>query len=151
MRGPAIFLAQLVGKGPGLDRSLDAIRHANLRGTSKHGGVLALTGDDHGMRSTDTPAHCEPTFEDLMIPLLYPANVQEVHARGGLVVLLSDAEGLAKAGDLASYTIELPGIDPFVAPILYTIPVQLLAYHTAVAKGTDVDQPRNLAKSVTVE
>jgi glucosamine--fructose-6-phosphate aminotransferase (isomerizing) len=79
------------------------------------------------------------------------ANVQEVIARGGRVVLISDAEGLAAAGDGADYTIELPRVDPFVAPLLYSIPVQLLAYHTAVMKGTDVDQPRNLAKSVTVE
>lgn len=79
------------------------------------------------------------------------SNLQEVHARGGRIVLVSDKEGLAKAGELATHTIELPKIDPFVAPILYSIPVQLLAYHTAVLKGTDVDQPRNLAKSVTVE
>ncbi len=79
------------------------------------------------------------------------SNLQEVHARGGKIVLLSDKEGLAKAGELAVHTIELPKIDPFVAPILYSIPIQLLAYHTAVLKGTDVDQPRNLAKSVTVE
>ncbi|WP_282609483.1 glutamine--fructose-6-phosphate transaminase (isomerizing) [Pelagibius sp. Alg239-R121] len=79
------------------------------------------------------------------------SNLQEVHARGGRIVLLSDKEGLAKAGELAVHTIELPKIDPFVAPILYSIPIQLLAYHTAVLKGTDVDQPRNLAKSVTVE
>jgi glucosamine--fructose-6-phosphate aminotransferase (isomerizing) len=79
------------------------------------------------------------------------ANVQEVIARGGRVVLISDAEGLASVADGAAYTIELPRVDPFVAPLLYSIPVQLLAYHTAVMKGTDVDQPRNLAKSVTVE
>ncbi|MEM7173322.1 MAG: glutamine--fructose-6-phosphate transaminase (isomerizing) [Pseudomonadota bacterium] len=79
------------------------------------------------------------------------ANVQEVHARGGQVILLSDKAGIAKVGDLAKHCIELPEIDPFVAPILYTIPVQLLSYHTAALKGTDVDQPRNLAKSVTVE
>lgn len=79
------------------------------------------------------------------------SNLQEVHARGGKIVLLSDKEGLAKAGELAVHTVELPKIDPFVAPILYSIPIQLLAYHTAVLKGTDVDQPRNLAKSVTVE
>jgi len=52
---------------------------------------------------------------------------------------------------MAAATIELPAVDPYVAPILYTIPIQLLAYHVAVLKGTDVDQPRNLAKSVTVE
>ena len=79
------------------------------------------------------------------------ANIQEVQARGGRVVLLSDAEGIARAGDTAWASIELPKLDPFVAPIVYSVPVQLLAYHVAVLKGTDVDQPRNLAKAVTVE
>ncbi len=79
------------------------------------------------------------------------SNMQEVIARGGRVIFLSDAAGIEKLGNMAAATIELPAVDPFVAPILYTIPVQLLAYHTAVMKGTDVDQPRNLAKSVTVE
>jgi len=79
------------------------------------------------------------------------SNVQEVAARGGKVLVLSDAAGLKKLGAKAWASIELPKVDPFVSPILYAIPVQLLAYHAAVAKGTDVDQPRNLAKSVTVE
>jgi glucosamine--fructose-6-phosphate aminotransferase (isomerizing) len=79
------------------------------------------------------------------------SNMQEVIARGGRVIFLSDAAGVKRLGKMAAATIELPAVDPFVAPILYTIPVQLLAYHTAVLKGTDVDQPRNLAKSVTVE
>ncbi|MEE2979915.1 MAG: glutamine--fructose-6-phosphate transaminase (isomerizing) [Pseudomonadota bacterium] len=79
------------------------------------------------------------------------SNMQEVIARGAQVVFLSDALGVGRLGDLAAATIELPTVDPFVAPILYAIPVQLLAYHVAVIKGTDVDQPRNLAKSVTVE
>ncbi len=79
------------------------------------------------------------------------SNMQEVIARGGRVIFLSDAAGIAKLGSMAAATIEIPTVDPFVAPILYTIPVQLLAYHVAVLKGTDVDQPRNLAKSVTVE
>ncbi|MBK18685.1 MAG: glutamine--fructose-6-phosphate transaminase (isomerizing) [Rhodospirillaceae bacterium] len=79
------------------------------------------------------------------------SNMQEVIARGGRVIFLSDRPGVTKLGDIAAATIELPSVDAFVAPILYTIPVQLLAYHTAVLKGTDVDQPRNLAKSVTVE
>ena len=77
--------------------------------------------------------------------------MQEVVARGGRVIFLSDKEGINRLGDLAATTIELPTVNPFVAPILYTIPVQLLAYHVALIKGTDVDQPRNLAKSVTVE
>ena len=79
------------------------------------------------------------------------SNMQEVIARGGRVIFLSDATGIQKLGNIAGATIELPSVDAFVAPILYTIPVQLLAYHVAVLKGTDVDQPRNLAKSVTVE
>ena len=79
------------------------------------------------------------------------SNVQEVMARGGRVVFISDAAGAARLADLVSATVTLPAVDPFVAPILYAIPVQLLAYHVAVLKGTDIDQPRNLAKSVTVE
>ena len=79
------------------------------------------------------------------------SNVQEVIARGGKVIFLSDAPGIARLGAQAHAAIEMPEVDPFVAPLLYAIPVQLLAYHTAVVKGTDVDQPRNLAKSVTVE
>ena len=79
------------------------------------------------------------------------SNVQEVIARGGKVIFISDKDGIARLGDQAAHSIELPTVDPFVAPALYAIPVQLLAYHTAVLKGTDVDQPRNLAKSVTVE
>lgn len=78
------------------------------------------------------------------------SNVQEVVARGGRVIFLSDKKGVARLGARA-VTLVLPEVDAFVAPILYAIPVQLLAYHVAVAKGTDVDQPRNLAKSVTVE
>lgn len=79
------------------------------------------------------------------------SNVQEVIARGGKVVFLSDVEGSKKLGSQAFASISLPKVSSFVAPILYSVPVQLLAYHTAVFKGTDVDQPRNLAKSVTVE
>lgn len=79
------------------------------------------------------------------------SNMQEVIARGGKVILISDGEGIERAGDGPWKTIEIPKVDDFSLPIISTIPVQLLAYHTAVAKGTDVDQPRNLAKSVTVE
>ncbi len=79
------------------------------------------------------------------------SNIQEVMARKGRVILISDAQGLAEFGEDAYATIELPQVAEAVTPILYAVPAQLLAYHTAVAKGTDVDQPRNLAKSVTVE
>ncbi|MGH8526316.1 MAG: SIS domain-containing protein, partial [Gammaproteobacteria bacterium] len=79
------------------------------------------------------------------------SNMQEVQARGGLVILISDYDGIAAAGDGCLATITVPKVHPLIAPMVYAIPVQLLAYHVAVAKGTDVDQPRNLAKSVTVE
>ncbi len=79
------------------------------------------------------------------------SNMQEVVARGGLAVLISDAAGIAEQGAGTWATIAMPAVDSFIAPLVYAVPVQLLAYHVAVAKGTDVDQPRNLAKSVTVE
>ena len=79
------------------------------------------------------------------------SNMQEVMARHGKVLLISDAEGVAEAGMDVWRTLTLPEVSPTFAPILYALPAQLLAYHTAIAKGTDVDQPRNLAKSVTVE
>ena len=79
------------------------------------------------------------------------SNMQEVLARGGKVVMLGSEEGIAKAGEGCMASIKLPVLDPFITPILYALPLQLLAYYAAVAKGTDVDQPRNLAKSVTVE
>jgi glucosamine--fructose-6-phosphate aminotransferase (isomerizing) len=79
------------------------------------------------------------------------SNMQEVMARSGKVLLLSDAAGVEAAGQGTWKTLTLPAVDPLWAPILYAVPAQLLAYHTAIAKGTDVDQPRNLAKSVTVE
>ncbi len=91
-------------------------------------------------------APCDDVFDKTL------SNVQEVVARGGRVILLSEARGIARLGDGRTVAaVPLPALDAFVAPILYAIPVQLLAYHVAVAKGTDVDQPRNLAKSVTVE
>ena len=79
------------------------------------------------------------------------SNMQEVRARGGQIILISDAEGIAEAGEGTIATITMPRVHPLIAPLVYAVPVQLLAYHVAVLKGTDVDQPRNLAKSVTVE
>lgn len=79
------------------------------------------------------------------------SNMQEVMARGGKVLLITDSQGAAEAGEGVWQVLLMPVVDPFLAPILYALPAQLLAYHTAIAKGTDVDQPRNLAKSVTVE
>ncbi len=79
------------------------------------------------------------------------SNMQEVMARKGKVILISDSKGLQEAGEGVWDAIEMPACAGLIAPILYAVPAQLLAYHTAIAKGTDVDQPRNLAKSVTVE
>ena len=79
------------------------------------------------------------------------SNLQEAAARGGKLIVFSDAIGAAKLRGVAAQIVVLPTVHPFVAPILYAIPVQMLAYKVAVLKGTDIDQPRNLAKSVTVE
>ena len=79
------------------------------------------------------------------------SNIEEVYARGAKIILISDKEGIEKLSKTAHVALEMPNSNAFILPILYSIPVQMLAYHTAVAKGTDVDQPRNLAKSVTVE
>ncbi|HNQ92223.1 MAG TPA: glutamine--fructose-6-phosphate transaminase (isomerizing) [Alphaproteobacteria bacterium] len=79
------------------------------------------------------------------------SNIQETVARGGKVLLITDASGAKQLKDTCDWIVTITDMHPFVAPILYALPVQLLAYHAAVAKGTDVDQPRNLAKSVTVE
>ena len=79
------------------------------------------------------------------------SNMQEVSARGGKIILITDEDGAHAVGQGVADIIIMPKVHPFVAPILSLIPVQLLAYHTAVMMGTDVDQPRNLAKSVTVE
>jgi glutamine---fructose-6-phosphate transaminase (isomerizing) len=110
-------------------------------GEMKHGPIALI--DEHVPIIVLAPSG--PLFEKTV------SNMQEVQARGGKVVLISDAEGIAHAGDNTIATIEMPKVHPLIAPLVYAIPVQLLAYHVAVAKGTDVDQPRNLAKSVTVE
>ncbi len=110
-------------------------------GEMKHGPIALI--DDHVPLIVLAPSG--PLFDKTV------SNMQEAQARGAQVVLISDAEGLAQAGEDAVATIEMPKVHPLIAPIVYAVPVQLLAYHVAVAKGTDVDQPRNLAKSVTVE
>jgi glucosamine--fructose-6-phosphate aminotransferase (isomerizing) len=110
-------------------------------GEMKHGPIALI--DDHVPVIVLAPSG--PLFDKTV------SNMQEVQARGGKVVLISDAEGLARASEGTIATIEMPKVHPLIAPLVYAIPVQLLAYHVAVAKGTDVDQPRNLAKSVTVE
>lgn len=78
------------------------------------------------------------------------SNMQEVMARGGQIIMLSDQVGLLEAGQSIN-GIAMPSSSPFISPFIYAVPAQMLAYHTALARGTDVDQPRNLAKSVTVE
>ena len=110
-------------------------------GEMKH-GPIALIDDDVPVVVI---APSGPLFEKTV------SNMEEVRARGGKVVLISDAAGIAEAGEGCMATIEMPQVHPLIAPLVYAIPVQLLAYHVAVVKGTDVDQPRNLAKSVTVE
>lgn len=79
------------------------------------------------------------------------SNMQEVAARGGRIILITDERGAAESGDVAQDVVIMPDVHEIVAPIIYALPVQMISYHTAVFMGTDVDQPRNLAKSVTVE
>ena len=93
----------------------------------------------------DKSARREGVFEKTV------SNMQEVAARGGRIILITDPKGAAEAAALSLSTLVLPDMANTVTPIVYAIPVQLMAYHTAVNMGTDVDQPRNLAKSVTVE
>jgi glucosamine--fructose-6-phosphate aminotransferase (isomerizing) len=110
-------------------------------GEMKHGPIALI--DDNVPVIVLAPSG--PLFEKTV------SNMQEVRARGGKIVLISDARGIAEAGEGSIATIEMPEVHPLIAPLVYAVPVQLLAYHVAVLKGTDVDQPRNLAKSVTVE
>ena len=110
-------------------------------GEMKH-GPIALIDEDVPVIVL---APSGPLFEKTM------SNRQEVRARGGKVVLISDREGIAGAGESCMAAIEMPKVHPLIAPLVYAVPVQLIAYHVACMKGTDIDQPRNLAKSVTVE
>ncbi len=110
-------------------------------GEMKHGPIALI--DDSVPVIVLAPSG--PLFEKTV------SNMQEVRARGGQIILISDVEGIAQAGEGTLATIEMPSVHPLIAPLVYAVPVQLLAYHVAVLKGTDVDQPRNLAKSVTVE
>ena len=110
-------------------------------GEMKHGPIALI--DDNVPLIVLAPSG--PLFDKTV------SNMQEAQARGAQVVLISDADGIAQAGENTIATIEMPKVHPLIAPLVYAVPVQLLAYHVAVFKGTDVDQPRNLAKSVTVE
>jgi glutamine---fructose-6-phosphate transaminase (isomerizing) len=110
-------------------------------GELKHGPIALI---DENMPVVVIAPH-DRVFEKTV------SNMQEVAARGGGIILMTDARGAAEATIKSLVTILLPDMDATFAPMVYAIPVQLLAYHTAVVMGTDVDQPRNLAKSVTVE
>lgn len=140
-----------IGRGPDYPLALEgALKlkeisyiHAEgyAAGEMKHGPIALI--DDKVPVIVLAPSG--PLFEKTV------SNMQEVRARGGRIILISDARGIAAAGEGCIATIEMPEVHPLIAPIIYAVPVQLLAYHVAVSKGTDVDQPRNLAKSVTVE
>ncbi|PZU48568.1 MAG: glutamine--fructose-6-phosphate transaminase (isomerizing) [Sphingomonas sp.] len=140
-----------LGRGPDFPMALEgALKlkeisyiHAEgyAAGEMKHGPIALI--DEHVPVIVLAPSG--PHFEKTV------SNMHEVMARGGKVILISDAAGVAAAGDGCLATLELPVVHPLIAPLVYAIPIQLLAYHVAVLKGTDVDQPRNLAKSVTVE
>ena len=111
-------------------------------GEMKHGPIALI--DDNVPVVCIAPSN-DPLFEK------NASNIQETVARGGKVFLISDKQGAENLKDASTWSVATGEVHPFVAPILYAIPVQLLSYHVAVTKGTDVDQPRNLAKSVTVE
>ncbi len=108
------------------------LKHGPISLVDEHVPIIAIAPSDHWFDKT-------------------AGNIQETAARGGKVILLSDKAGIAKLKGITHAAIELPEARPFSTPILYAIPIQLIAYHVAALKGTDVDQPRNLAKSVTVE
>ncbi|MCI2398004.1 glutamine--fructose-6-phosphate transaminase (isomerizing) [Aliiroseovarius subalbicans] len=110
-------------------------------GELKHGPIALI--------DKDTPTVVMAPHDGLFDKTV--SNMQEVMARGGRVILVSDVKAADKAAEGVWQTITMPDAPELIQPILYAVPAQLLAYHTAIAKGTDVDQPRNLAKSVTVE
>ena len=110
-------------------------------GELKHGPIALIDDDVPVIVMAPRDALFEKTV----------SNMQEVMARRGKVLLITDAKGAREAGEGTWDVLTMPEVPDLFAPVLYAIPAQLLAYHAAVAKGTDVDQPRNLAKSVTVE
>jgi glutamine---fructose-6-phosphate transaminase (isomerizing) len=108
------------------------LKHGPIALIDEHMPIIVLAPSDHLFEKT-------------------ASNLQEAAARGGKIILVASKAGIKAVGDVTSASIEMPDCDPFIAPLLYALPMQMLAYHVAVLKGTDVDQPRNLAKSVTVE
>lgn len=115
---------------------------AYAAGELKHGPIALI---DEQMPVICLAPASDPLFEKMA------SNIQENAARGGRIIVITDMAGAEKLGGIAEATIQLPDVDPVWSPLLYALPLQLLAYHVAVIKGTDVDMPRNLAKSVTVE
>lgn len=113
---------------------------AYAAGELKHGPIALI--------DKDLPVVVMAPRDDLFDKTI--SNMQEVMARGGQIILISDKAGLVEAGH-SGHALTMPSVPPFIAPFVYAVPAQMLAYHTALARGTDVDQPRNLAKSVTVE
>lgn len=113
---------------------------AYASGELKH-GPLALIDDE-------MPVIVVAPNNELLEKL--KSNVEEVRARGGIMYVFADKDARFESDD-SMRVINLPHVDSIIAPIVYTIPLQLLSYYVAIIKGTDVDQPRNLAKSVTVE
>ncbi|WP_416909021.1 MAG: glutamine--fructose-6-phosphate transaminase (isomerizing) [Polymorphobacter sp.] len=140
-----------IGRGPDYPLALEgALKlkeisyiHAEgyAAGELKHGPIALI--DEHTPTVVIAPSG--PRFEKTV------SNMEEVSARGGPVLLITDQTGSTTTTKTLIATLAIPNTDPFLQPLITAIPIQLLAYHTALAKGTDVDQPRNLAKSVTVE
>ena len=110
-------------------------------GELKH-GPLALIEDDIPVIAL---APYDKNFSKIL------SNIQEIKARGGKIIMITDKEGTKKAKKYCDQVLVMPETNIITAPIIYSLPIQLIAYHLAVLLGTDVDQPRNLAKSVTVE
>ena len=110
-------------------------------GELKH-GPLALIEDD-------IPVIALAPYDENFSKLL--SNIQVIKARGGKIIMITDNEGAKKAKKYYDQSLIMPETNTITAPIIYSLPIQLIAYHLAVLLGTDVDQPRNLAKSVTVE
>jgi glucosamine--fructose-6-phosphate aminotransferase (isomerizing) len=142
--------ALFLGRGPMYPLALEAAlklkeisyihAEAYAAGELKHGPIALI--------DQDLPVVVLAPRDELFDKTI--SNMHEVMARKGQIILLSDKPGLEEAGDV-HHAIALPSVPWFISPFVYAVPAQMLAYHTAIARGTDVDQPRNLAKSVTVE
>ena len=150
----------MIGRSQAASHLLDGLSRLQYRGYDSAGIATLVNGRIERRRAEGKLDNRAAILEQKPLLGVAPSdelydkvfsNLQEVLARGRRVILLSDSEGVQKLGSQAAAAVTLPNVHPFIAPIVYAIPVQLLAYHTAVARGADVDHPRNLAKSVTVE